>query len=195
LSDTEMSVIGSSLQTLQKIGKPAGDSAGEVTALLTHESAALRSAAITALTSISSDPSVVVPQLVKVLGDDQWEVRRDASVALGKIGPDAKSAVPVLFRMLDSEDDRDAARGALRAIDDADVDAVPVLLEGLESEDRRRRYYAVSLLRKIGPPAKDALPALKKILEESDSGRMTDFLKTAIESIEGDSEDAESETQ
>jgi HEAT repeat protein len=190
-----MTVIGSSLQTLQKIGKPAGDSAAEVTALLTHESAALRSAAIAALTSISSDPSVVVPHLVKVLGDDQWEVRRDASVALGKIGPDAKSAVPVLFRMLDSEDDRDAARGALRAIDDADVDAVPVLLEGLESEDRRRRYYAVSLLRKIGPPAKDALPALKKILEESDSGRMTDFLKTAIESIEGNSDDTESETR
>ncbi len=51
------------------------------------------------------------------------------------------------------------------------------------------KYYAVSLLRKIGPPAKDALPILKKILEESDSGRMTDFLKQAIASIEGDEDD------
>ena len=77
---------------------------------------------------------------------------------LGELGSQAKSAVPVLFKMLDSEQDQDAARGALRSMDDAGPEAVDVLIEGLESDDRRRRYYAMFLLGKIGPAAKDAVP-------------------------------------
>ena len=90
--------------------------------------------------------------------------------------------------MLDSEEDQDAARGALRAIDDAGPEAIPVLLEGVKSDDRRRRYYAISLLRKIGPPAKEALPALKEILKKNDDRRMRDFVKRAIEGIESSDE-------
>jgi HEAT repeat protein len=127
--------------------------------------------------------------LVAALDDSEWSVRRDAAVALGRFGSEARAAVPKLFRMLDREEDQDAARGALREIDDADADAVPVLIEGLESEDRRRRYYAVSLLRKIGPPAKQALPALERIAEDDRSGRMRDFVQRAIDSIRGESND------
>ena len=159
--------------------------------MLTHESTEIRSAAIAALTKISPDAATAVPPLIRSLEDSDWAIRRDASLALGSFGSEARAAVPILFRMLDSEEDTDSARGALRAIDDADQEAVPILIEGLKSDDRRLRYYAVSLLRKVGPPAQDALPALRQILEDDDSGRMQDFVRRAIETIEGRGEDSD----
>ena len=41
-----------------------------------------------------------VPALIKVLGDAEWSVRRDAAEALGKIGPAAAEAVPALIKVL-----------------------------------------------------------------------------------------------
>ena len=140
------------------------------------------------MSKVAAKPSVAVAPLIEMLGDDQWAIRRDAADALGDIGPDARSAVPALFKLLDSEDDRDAARGALREIDDADATAVPILTEALKSEDRRRRFYAISLLRKVGPAAKEALPELQRIAEEDESRRTRDFVKSAIKSIQRESD-------
>ena len=86
--------------------------------------------------------------------------------------------------MLGSDVDTDYARGALRAIDVAGPEAVPVLMAGLESDDQRRRFYAVFLLGKVGPAAKEALPLMKKLSEEAESGRLKDSFKKAIEQIE-----------
>jgi HEAT repeat protein len=90
--------------------------------------------------------------------------------------------------MLSSEEDSDAARGALRSIDGAGPEAVPTLLEGLESEDRRRRYYAMYLLGKVGPAAKAALPILKRMRDETESRRYRESYQRTIDQIEAGSE-------
>jgi len=90
--------------------------------------------------------------------------------------------------MLSSSDDVDSARAALRAIDDAGPDAVPILMEGLQSEDRRLRFYAMFLIGKVGPGAKDALPILNRFLEETDSSRFRESIQQAIDRIEGKNE-------
>jgi HEAT repeat protein len=65
-----------------------------------------------------------------------------------------------------------------------------VLIEALDSEDRRRRYYAVFFLGKLGPVAAEALPALRQALE-SESQRFREVVQRTIDSIEGKTDDAE----
>ena len=143
------------LASMTAIGTEAAGSVGEVAELFEHSTTAVRAAAVACLAKIEPDKSKSVPLLTDALHDEDWTVRRDAAV-LGDMGSVAKEAVPVLFKMLASEEDVDAARGALRGIDDAGPNAVPVLMEGLESEDRRLRFYAMFLIGKVGPDAKEA---------------------------------------
>jgi HEAT repeat protein len=91
--------------------------------------------------------------------------------------------------MLSSEEDSDAARSALREIDAVDPDAVPVLIKALENGEGRVRYYAVFYLGKLGPAAKDALPALQRLSEEDGGFRFRSFLTKTIRSIEGESDE------
>ena len=184
LDDPDDRVIVAALASLTRMGSLAGESTGAVVALLDHERVDIRSAAVACLAKIEPNASKSVPLLIAALNDEEWTVRRDAAEALGAMGGQAKAAVPVLFRMLSSEDDEDAARGALRSIDDADADAVPVLIEGLESEDRRRRFYATFLLGKVGPDAKEALPILRRLRDETESTRYRDSIQKTIDAIE-----------
>ena len=59
---------------------------------------------------------------------------------------------------------------------------------GLESGDQRTQYYAVFLLAKVGPAAAEALPSLRKLLDESESRRFKERLQSAIDDIEVKSE-------
>jgi HEAT repeat protein len=92
--------------------------------------------------------------------------------------------VPALFKLLYSETDRDAARGALQAIDAVGPEALPTLLEALQVEDSRLRFFAVFYLAKLGPEAKDALPILKT-MQDSENRRLRRTLERTIAAIEG----------
>ena len=117
-------------------------------------------------------------------------MRKAACSALGEIGSQAVTSVPALFDLLRSEEDSESARNALRRIDNVEPDIVPFLIAALDTDDRRTRFYAVYYLGKIGPAAKDALPALRS-LSEGDSGRFRGALQRAIEAIEHDEESVE----
>ena len=145
------------------------------------------------MAEIESDRENLVSVLINALDDSDWTVRGVAATQLGEIGADAKRAVPRLFKLLASEDDTDAARGALRAIDGAGPEAVPILIEGLKSTDRRRQFYAIFLLGKVGAEASTALPVLRKLREDSDSARAKDAFTRAIKQIEEASEAAANE--
>ena len=151
--------------------------------MLGHPDASLRSGAVLALASILPKEEPSAKQVLPALSDSDWTVRRAAAQALGKMGPPARSAVPTLFKMLESETDRDWARQALRDIDDAEPAALPILIAALKGEERSARYYAVFFLKKLGPAAKDALPDLRKLAED-DSRRFRDSVQAAIASIE-----------
>ena len=62
---------------------------------------------------------------------------------------------------------------------------MPTLIAILQdaSSGRRSRYYALYLLRKIGPEARDALPILRKLRDEAD-GRSREYINRAIREIE-----------
>ena len=67
---------------------------GEWKALTRDKNANIRAQATEALGN-SLEAKAAVPALAEMLKDRDWKVRRTAIEALGKIGPEAKAAVPV----------------------------------------------------------------------------------------------------
>ena len=190
LSD-HLELLRLTLEAVSGFGGKAASLIPAVSQLASHEKAEVRVAALGALSAIEKDPQQLTGRLTEALEDKEWEVRRMAGVALGKLGPEAKSAVPKLFRMLSSDEDREFASGSLKEINTAPVEAIPLLIEKLESEERRTAFYAVSLLGKIGPPAAEALPKLEAMLAKpsADRGRSDfrrKFLIEAIAAIKGE---------
>ncbi len=189
------------LDALSGFGDKAAAMIPTISRLTSHESVRVRVAALNALSAIEKEPQQIIGRLMEALDDQDWEVRQSAGVALGKIGPDAKNAVPKLFSMLRSELDKGYADSSLKEINTAPIEAIPMLIEKIESDDRREAFYAVSLLGKIGPPAAESLPKLEaklsKLSEEmpkarpkSEQGRSEfrrKFLADAIAAIKGES--------
>jgi HEAT repeat protein len=180
------------LNALKLLGHTAAHCEPKVVSMLASPDASVRSAAIACLSKIEPDPVKSVPRLTESLRDSEWTVRRDAAVALGELGNAAKSAVGLLFTMLSNDVDSDVARGAIRAIDAADASAVPVLIQGLASDDRRQRYYATFLLGKVGPEAKEALPILIRLRDETESSRFKESFQKAIDAIDPQPSEPES---
>ncbi len=185
-----MDLLRATLTTVVGFGHRAEGLSSTVAKLVGHQQVDIRASAIDALTAIQPDKTQLVQQLIEALDDADAEVRRVSAQHLGELGADAQAAVPKLFSMLKSEQDSDIASGALREIDAAPIEAIPLLIESLGSEDRRVNFYSVSLLGKIGPPAREALPQLEKLLEaSSSSGRSSDFRRRfvveAIAAIKG----------
>lgn len=89
--------------------------------------------------------------LIQALEDEELVVRRSAALALGKMGPAAVDAVPVLIRALGDESWKmrwDAAN-ALGAIGPGAVEAVPALIRALGDEEVYVRMAAAHALRDI----------------------------------------------
>jgi HEAT repeat protein len=179
------------LEAVAGFGDKAASMIPAISRLAAHEKVALRIAAINALAGIEKNSKQLSDQLTESLNDKEWEVRRVAGVALGKLGAEAKNAVPKLFQLMASEEDRDFASSALKEINTAPIEAIPLLMEKLDSEERRTAFYAVTLLGKIGPPAVEALPKLEEMLAKPGgiTGRSDfrkKFLVEAIAAIKGD---------
>lgn len=184
LTSTNRAVRPLVMQALGQIGPDARPAIPLLREAVRDAEPSARAQAVEALVRIESNLDALIPTLIETLDDADWTVRKQATVALGSLEAKAIAAVPRLFQLLASEEDVDAAREALKKIDTADEQAIPVLIEGLESPDRRVQFYAVFLLGKIGPAAKDALPELKKLGRDS-SPRFREMLSATIKKIEG----------
>jgi len=178
--------------TLEVLPKFTGDTdtiVARLQPLLGHELSEVRIAAVTALAAADREPLRLTAALVPMLEDREWVVRRIAGQTLGRQGSVAVSAVPKLFELLGRHEDKDYAAESLRQIDRAPVEALRLLSDNLESEDRRKAFYAVTLLGKLGPAAAEALPRMEALLQADSQGGtpLDDFrrntIKEAIERI------------
>jgi S1-C subfamily serine protease len=95
------------------------------------------------------------------------KVREEAAKALAQLGPDARSALPDLLAMLkdSNESVRLAALAAVTAIGPQAQD-VSALSEGLSSPSTAVRERTMQALARLGPDARDAVPALKTALKD-----------------------------
>lgn len=184
LSSSEKEIIIQALKALGEFQKIASEEYSVVSPFLQNASPDIRSAAMTCISKIAPDTETAIDSLLPLLRDQDWTVRKATAIQLGTFGSRARKAVSDLFLMLQSDEDEDAARSALKAIDDAGPDSLEVLLKGLDSDDRGIRLYAMFLIGKIGSEASAALPKLRAMLEDSDSSRFRETIQQAINRIE-----------
>ncbi len=148
--------------------------------VLEDENPQVREAAVEALLEVSVATREIgaakgdVPALATQLKDKDRLVRRSAAMALGNIGPAAKSAQFALIQALaDEREDpevRSAAATALGSIGPYAKDAIPALIRSLEKREEHVevRAAAAMALGMIGPEARAAVPVLAESLREDD---------------------------
>lgn len=106
-----------------------------------------------------------VPKLISALYDTNNGVRRAAVVSLLYLGPSATSAAPALVEMLGDEDSFIVGT-VEQSLHKLGHSAVPALASALTHHKVQTRRLAVRTLQKIGPDAKETIPALAKVLAD-----------------------------
>ncbi|HEV2950159.1 MAG TPA: HEAT repeat domain-containing protein [Gemmataceae bacterium] len=108
----------------------------------------------------------ILPLLTKAL--DEARDPSGAVCALGRIGTEARSAIPKLHNMAvtnQSNYRRTEVVTALRKIEGDSDFVISTLIDFLKCDDGFARSYAARTLAEIGPAAKTAIPALEYILD------------------------------
>ena len=165
-SDSETDKL-KALDELHGRGKKAAEAVGPIEALLKDKSAKVRAHAALALGSIGPAAQGSVPALAERLKDPDDSVHRAAVRAIMAIHPGPQVMIPICTKLL--EDPDPAIRGRiLSAIAERGVEAVPGLIEALK--DDKVAFFALIVLRDIGPAAKDAVPAIAEKLKDKHPG-------------------------
>ncbi len=106
-----------------------------------------------------------IQNLIDLLRSEDSRLRGVAAVELGKIGSEAKAALPALIEALKDED-QIVRRSATKALPNIGPAAVMALIEALNSEEQNVRALAADGLRDLGPEAIVAVPTLIEALKE-----------------------------
>jgi HEAT repeat protein len=130
---------------------------------------AVRVGAAQALGQVGPAAAPAVPDLVRLLRDDDETVRCRAAEALGVIGDE--SAVPALAENLGNPSPavQEAAARALGAFKQAALSAVPALVPLLRDPEDSVRQAAADALSKVGPLPGETAAALAEGLSSPDS--------------------------
>jgi HEAT repeat protein len=105
-----------------------------------------------------------VPALIHLARESPLNLRRKAVVVLGKVGPDSRSALPVLREILKKETDKTLLCFTVRTLGSLGPDsreAVPELAQRCRNDSPLEvRLAAIEELGRIGPDAREALEIL-----------------------------------
>jgi HEAT repeat protein len=162
LTDGDEAVRGRAARALGAIGPAAAPAVEKLAAAAKEASPKVRSYALYALGMIGTPAQSAFPAVAEALNDADPVVRREAVKAMGRIKPPLDQAVPALVQALEKAQTAGETMPALHALAAAGAEAVPRLIQGLDKPEAR--YWACRILAEIGPPAKDAVPALTKVL-------------------------------
>jgi len=93
-------------------------------------------------------------------------VRQFAAASLTKLGPAAKEAMPSLEQSLKSERDSGICIAAANALAAIGPESAPALTSALSDAAYDKRWPILQALGKLGPAARQAVPALMKVLQD-----------------------------
>jgi HEAT repeat protein len=112
-----------------------------------------------------------VPDLVRVAQDQKRLVdpRWSAVVALGRLGPDGRAAVPAFVALLHDDPDADMREAAARSLGavGAGEDSVAPLIAALGDPDQLVRESALEGLAALGPAAGEAAADVEALLDDA----------------------------
>jgi HEAT repeat protein len=173
LADAHVETRRAALETLETLGPKAAPALVELVAALADADKFVRWAAARTLGKLGPlEEEAVVPALAQLLTDSDLDVRLAAATALERWGPAAKAAAPDLQRTIGSTEGelRCAALRALGAMGGPEANAaIADATAALADPDVRVRRVAAQLLGKLGPEAREAVPALRQLLEDESS--------------------------
>ncbi|MBN2442330.1 MAG: cellulase family glycosylhydrolase [Spirochaetales bacterium] len=115
-----------------------------------------------------AEPESVIRELIILLQDPEWKIRRKAAFSLRDIAPAGKSAIPVLISSLKDEEwqVRQASAQALSHFGLFSQPAIPELIEILKDPEWQVRNSAAEALAAIGETAYPAIPLLREALTD-----------------------------
>ncbi|MCI0639922.1 MAG: HEAT repeat domain-containing protein [Gemmataceae bacterium] len=156
-----------SLHVLGKIGRKAKGAAYPLVRFFNDsKDKAEKLAVLSILASMGPAAHEAMPDLTRVLKDGDTELKRSAVLVLGAIGPEAKSAIPLLIASLDESALRPAAGGALAKI--GPESAAPLIeVVRTVAKPAEVRAEAVRTLAHLGQDAAAATPELIACLKET----------------------------
>lgn len=163
---------------LGKIGPDAKSAVPDLTRVLDDEDSRVRRLSLGALVRIDPTYTRLRAAFAKALRDEDFDVRMAAIRASKLIG---EAAIPTFVEGMQNDNEIVRLR-AVEMLGQIGTASVPPLIDALEHEDGGVRRLAVVALRSMGPAAKDAIPALKRLLENERVHRS--FVETALQKID-----------
>jgi HEAT repeat protein len=160
LKDSEANVRVAAVLLLAKIGKEPDAFLPQLIESLKDENSDVRANTLVVLGMQGRNAKDAVGQLRRSLVlKEEGKDRALVLWSIGKIGPDAKAAVPDLIQML-KEQDENRRVPILDALAGIGKPAVSPLVDALKERDPWIRLGAVQALEKMGPTAKGAIGPL-----------------------------------
>jgi len=165
-------------QALGQLGESAKGAIPRLVQALQSPSVEVRGFAVDALGRIRLEPQTVVPAIVAEADLAPGHInyaplapfRCLAARALGRFGPDAAAAVPMLERALKNEDPLYRVQAAWALWNIAQhPQAIPMLLAAVKSSDADAGFEAVLALSQLGADAQSAAPDLIQALNHPDA--------------------------
>jgi HEAT repeat protein len=156
------------------------DPVGDVVAKLRDPNVEVRRAATHSLVEQPINDERVIEELTKNVSDKSAELRFESIEALSKLGPAAKSSLPLVKLRLQDGDKNVRLRAAftIQKIDSADRSFVPVLAGAMQEGDGRTLLEVSAL----GPKAAWAAPTLIRLLSH-ESPKVRTLAARALGSI------------
>jgi len=157
------------------IGSTLEEPSRDVVALvrqLSDNDARQRSAAACALGELGTAAIAAVSNLCAATTDDERIVRCSAANAIAKMGPEARSAVPALLKLLSDGRNYNEFTHASDALERLRVDplaVLPHLRRHLKHTDARIRAQAALELADKGEAAKEAIPEVVALLRDPEA--------------------------
>jgi HEAT repeat protein len=182
------------LATIRRKSTAANQAIPALIEALADQDQEVRLYAALALKEMGADASNAVPALAKVVADtgigpstnSLFYLRAAAAVALGKIGPAASRALPVLKTALLESNSylRGQTAVAIWRID-SDVDtALPVLLREMPGTVEDSKWDWIVALGEMGPRAKEAVPQLRRELQQDEYKWVLSYVTNALKLID-----------
>jgi HEAT repeat protein len=182
LKEEDREVRRGAALALAKVGGAEAKAAVPVLVEALHdEDATARELAANALAHAGEAAAEAVAELGQGLSDRSEGVRRNAALALTRVGPRAGEVIRPLLRALDAEQPAKVRQYAAEAISqsqEAVANVVPELLAVIKDDrDQRVRQHLVMSLRWVRDLSKnDAAGALERVLGETgDEGRLVRY--------------------
>jgi HEAT repeat protein len=170
------------LGSLGAIGPPAKEAVPSLLRWATNADPGMRSGAISALCSISTETNRLLPVLINALHDKSPEVQNSAVNSLGRLGPDATPAVPALVEFVNANQNTAVrnnypndlywnvcwAIDAFSAIGPSAKEAVPSMLRWVTNADPHLRLEVIVALGRVHADPDRVVPVLTDALHDPD---------------------------